>query len=82
MEKVRCRVYGEIKKSPDSKGWNSGDVHTNVSCAGFACRLCVEHSDYLFENWLALLAFLRPYFFLSFILESLVRNPAALSAGL
>lgn len=38
--------------------------------------------DYRFENWLALLAFLRPYFFLSFILESLVRNPAALSAGL
>ena len=38
--------------------------------------------NYLFENCGALLAFLSPYFFLSFIRGSLVRNPAALSAGL
>ena len=38
--------------------------------------------NYLFENWLALLAFLRPGFLRSFILGSLVRKPAALSAGL
>ena len=42
----------------------------------------VRASDYLFENWLALLAFLRPGFLRSFILGSLVRKPAALSAGL
>ena len=39
-------------------------------------------TDYLFENCGALLAFLRPYFFLSFILGSLVRKPAFLRAGL
>jgi len=39
-------------------------------------------NNYLFENCGALLAFLRPYFFLSTILSSLVRNPAFLSAGL
>ena len=33
-------------------------------------------------NWEALLAFLSPYFFLSFILGSLVKKPAALSAAL
>ena len=33
----------------------------------------VEFRDYLLENWGALLAALRPYFFLSFILGSLVR---------
>ena len=38
--------------------------------------------DYLLENWLALLAFLRPGFLRSFILGSLVRKPAALRAGL
>ncbi len=32
--------------------------------------------DYLFENCGALLAFLRPYFFLSFALGSLVKKPA------
>ena len=37
---------------------------------------------YLFENWLARRAALRPYFFLSFILGSRVRKPAFLSAGL
>ena len=41
-----------------------------------------KSKDYLFENCDALLAFLRPGFFLSFILESLVRKPAALSIAL
>ncbi len=39
-------------------------------------------TNYLFENCGALLAFLRPYFFLSFILGSLVRNPAFFKAAL
>ena len=37
---------------------------------------------YLFENCGALLAFLRPYFFLSFILGSLVKKPAFFNSGL
>ena len=39
-------------------------------------------NNYLFENCGARRAALRPYFFLSFILESLVRKPAALRTGL
>ena len=39
-------------------------------------------NTYLFENWDAFLAFFKPYFFLSTILASLVRNPAFLSAPL
>ena len=38
--------------------------------------------NYLFENWGARRAFFKPYFFLSFILESLVKKPAFLSAAL
>ena len=38
--------------------------------------------DYLLENWGARRAALRPYFFLSFILGSLVRYPAFLRTGL
>ena len=38
--------------------------------------------DYLFENCGALLAFLRPYFFLSFALGSLVKKPAFFKAAL
>ena len=37
---------------------------------------------YLFENCGAFLAFLRPYFFLSFIRGSLVKNPATFNVGL
>lgn len=39
-------------------------------------------NNYLFENCGARRAFLRPYFFLSFIRESRVRNPALLRIGL
>lgn len=41
-----------------------------------------DKSHYLFENWDALLAFFKPYFFLSFIRGSLVRNPAAFKGAL
>ena len=49
-------------------------------------RLCredaaVQQEIYLLENWGARRAPLRPYFFLSFILGSLVRKPAFLSSG-
>ena len=37
---------------------------------------------YLFENCGAFLAFFRPYFFLSFARESLVKNPFDFKAGL
>lgn len=37
---------------------------------------------YLLENWLARRAALRPYFFLSFILESLVKKPSAFKGAL
>ncbi len=37
---------------------------------------------YLFENCGALLAAFKPYFFLSFILESLVKKPAAFKSAL
>ena len=36
----------------------------------------ILNKNYLFENWGALLAAFKPYFFLSFILASLVKNPA------
>ena len=41
-----------------------------------------DNRNYLFENCEAFLAFLSPYFFLSFILESLVKNPAAFRGAL
>ena len=53
---------------------------TPAICKGFESLR--KSKDYLFENCDALLAFLRPGFFLSFILESLVRKPAALSIAL
>ena len=42
---------------------------------------CIK-AYYLFENCGAFLAFLRPYFFLSFIRGSLVKNPFDFKAGL
>ncbi len=66
--------------SPRSKAPATYDAHIPLLCSIRSNRK--DKCCYLFENWLALLAFLRPYFFLSFILESLVRNPAALRAGL
>ena len=38
--------------------------------------------NYLFENWGARRAAFKPYFFLSFILGSLVKKPAAFNAAL
>ena len=47
------------------------------------CRMAhSQRENYLFENCGALRAALRPYFLRSFILGSLVRNPAALRTGL
>ena len=45
-------------------------------------RIIFDCKNYLFENCGALLAALRPYFFLSFILGSRVRKPAFLRTGL
>ena len=46
------------------------------------CRMAhCQREYYLFENCGARRAALRPYFFLSFILGSLVKKPAFLSAG-
>lgn len=42
---------------------------------------CCKSKNYLFENCGARRAALRPYFFLSFIRGSRVRNPAFLRAG-
>ena len=39
-------------------------------------KIPILSKNYLFENWGALLAAFNPYFFLSFILASLVKNPA------
>ncbi len=66
------RHFGAFQQFPQTKN--------PCNCKGF--EVLRIDPDYLFENWLALLAFLSPYFFLSFILESLVRKPAALRAGL
>ena len=46
---------------------------------GLQLSYCKILSDYLLENCGARRAALRPYFFLSFILGSLVRNPSAFS---
>jgi len=42
----------------------------------------IRSNPYLFENWGALLAAFKPYFFLSFIRGSLVRKPAFFRTGL
>ena len=44
--------------------------------------LSFDKINYLLENCGAFLAFLRPYFFLSFLRGSLVKNPFDFKAGL
>lgn len=65
-------IQAKKKTSDKIRGFAVFDFPTSVAC----------RHNYLFENWEAFLAFFRPYFFLSFILESLVRNPAAFSGAL
>jgi len=49
--------------------------------SGLLISFWIRSNPYLFENCGARLAALRPGFFLSFILGSLVKNPAFLRAG-
>lgn len=56
----------------------------NRTASGFLCALSIDlqrDKNYLFENWGARRAALRPYFLRSFILGSRVRKPAFLRAG-
>ena len=71
------------RRSPNAhkKRHPGTDASIRPECL-FCERMAHCYAHYLFENCGARLAALRPYFFLSFILESRVRYPAALSTGL
>nr|DAM77474.1 MAG TPA: hypothetical protein [Caudoviricetes sp.] len=67
-------IFFEIKRKP-----------ANIGVCGFFLdflRLCKFAFYYRLENCGARRAFFKPYFFLSFIRESRVRNPAFLRIGL
>lgn len=70
----RSRLSPHKNKKTPKESKHSLDVFCS-------CAACSNREYYLFENCGARRAAFKPYFFLSFILGSLVRKPAFLSEG-
>ena len=73
-------IFQEARETRDPFEGKKEEKQKNAPQSG--AFFVVRATNYLFENWGARRAPLRPYFFLSFIRGSRVKKPAFLRAGL